>query len=215
MRSHKQLVTSVMRLACRRPGLLSPSATSIKHGAVPPQIAITLTSASSAMSKKDDQRKNVLVVGGGLVGTMVARQLSAKLDASQFNLILVSDRPYAINLVAAARMIVTDVDQLDQLALVPYDKLFINGNGTFHQGRVTAIEETAPGEGGNVVLEDGERISYAALILVTGSKWPGAINFPEASAIHAHINKWRARIEKAQNICVVGGGAVGIGTVHA
>ncbi|KAI0629813.1 FAD/NAD-P-binding domain-containing protein [Trametes polyzona] len=158
-------------------------------------------------------KKNVVIVGGGWAGTLIARELSGKLDASAYNLILVNQRPYTIHLVASARMTVTAEDKLEERALIPYDKLFINGNGSVKVGTVVSIEESAPGKGGEVVLEDGERIPYAALVLATGSSWQGPLHFPEKdSDVRAHIDAWRSKFEKANHVVIVGGGAVGIET---
>ena len=68
-------------------------------------------------------KKNIVVVGGGSGGTLVARELSQKIDASRFNLILVNDRTFYSHLPALARIMVSDVDQLSEKALFKFDKL--------------------------------------------------------------------------------------------
>lgn len=157
-------------------------------------------------------KKNVVIVGGGSVGTAVARELSAKLDASKYSITLINDRPYFVFLVAGARLTVTAEDKLEDTALIPYDKLFHNGNGTVKIGKVVSISEGAAGKGGEVALENGERISYASLVLATGSVWPGPLNFPEHDdEVRAHISSWRSKYEKAKHVVIVGGGAVGLG----
>ncbi|OSC98053.1 FAD/NAD-P-binding domain-containing protein [Trametes coccinea BRFM310] len=162
---------------------------------------------------KTQSPRNVVIVGGGWAGTLAARQLSAKLDASKYRIILVNDRPYFIHLIATARMTVTPEDKLEDKALVPFDRLFHNGNGTTKIGKVVSISETAPGKGGKVILEDGEEIPYAALVLATGSIWSGPINFPQKDAdVRAHISSWRNKYEKARHVVIVGGGAVGLET---
>ncbi|KAI0354848.1 FAD/NAD-P-binding domain-containing protein [Trametes cingulata] len=164
------------------------------------------------MSEKS-AKQNIVVVGGGWAGTIVARELSAKLDASKHNIILINDRPYFIHLIAGARLTVTAEDQLEDKALVPLDKLFHNGNGTFKVGKVVSIAEAAAGKGGEVVLEDGERIPYTALVLATGSAWPGPLQFPEKDAdVRSHIGSWRNKYEKANHVVIIGGGAVGLET---
>ncbi|KAL1950022.1 hypothetical protein VTO73DRAFT_5144 [Trametes versicolor] len=158
-------------------------------------------------------KKNVVIVGGGSVGTAVARELSAKLDASKYSITLINDRPYFVFLVAGARLTVTAADKLEDTALIPYDKLFHNGNGTVKIGKVVSISEGAAGKGGEVALENGERISYASLVLATGSVWPGPLNFPEHDdEVRAHISSWRSKYEKAKHVVIVGGGAVGLET---
>lgn len=146
------------------------------------------------------------------MGTAVARELSAKLDASKYTITLINDRPYFVFLIAGARLTVTSADKLEDSALIPYDKLFHNGNGAVKIGKVVSISEGAAGKGGQVVLENGERVSYASLVLATGSVWPGPLNFPEHDdEVRAHINAWRSKYENAKHVVIVGGGAVGIG----
>lgn len=168
------------------------------------------------MSKKNDDLKNIVVVGGGFAGFNLAKALSSKLDASRYNLILVTSHPYMVQLVAAARMTASAADKLEDTALIPYDKLFINNNGTHKVGTVVAIEETSPGKGGSVVLQSGERINYHVLALATGSIWSSHLNFPSSDAdIKGHLQSWRDRFSKAKEIVIVGGGAVGIGEINA
>lgn len=157
-------------------------------------------------------KKNIVVVGGGSGGTLVARELSQKIDASRFNIILVNDRTFYSHLPALARIMVSDVDQLSEKALFKFDKLFVNGNGTTKVGRVVSVAEGAPGKGGEITLENGERIEYAVLVMATGSRWPDFIELPQTeSDTKTHIGSWRDSFSGAQHVVVVGGGAVGIG----
>ncbi|KAI0925018.1 hypothetical protein AcW2_005722 [Taiwanofungus camphoratus] len=165
------------------------------------------------MSKGRDKRKNVVIVGGGHAGTLLARTLSATLDSARYNLLLISDRPYAIHLLAAARMTITGDGNFEQLALMPYQKMFVNGNGRAIIDRVTAIEERARGKGGVLVLQSGKRIEYAALALACGFLWSGPLDFPYVDEdIRAHIKQWRKMYADASHVVLVGGGAVGIET---
>ncbi|KAH9891866.1 FAD/NAD-P-binding domain-containing protein [Cubamyces lactineus] len=157
--------------------------------------------------------QNVVIVGGGWAGTLIARDLSAKLDRLRYNVILISDRPYYVHLIAGARMTVANMDRLEDKALVPFDRLFHDGNGTVKIGKVISIDDDTSGDGGEVVLEDGERIRYAALVLATGSSWPGPFGFPEKDAhLRSHIDFWRDRYEKAEHVVIAGGGDVGLET---
>ena len=154
---------------------------------------------------KENGKKNVVVVGGGY-GANVARSISATLDVSKFNLILINPLPYRIHLVATARLVVSDQDKLEDAAFMSYDKLFHNGKGTFIQALVSSVEK------GAVVLDSGERIPYFALVVATGSNWVGPISFPkQASEVSSHIAARRKEFKEANDIVIVGGGAVGIG----
>lgn len=164
------------------------------------------------MSKKTDDKKNVVIVGGGGAGAPLARALSTKLDAAKYNLIVINDRPHYVLYIAGIRMAVTDEGKLEDKALIPYDKLFVNGNGTLKVGTVTAIEKAADGKGGEVVLQDGERVPYEVLVLTPGSIWEGVLAHPhEKSETVEFINEWRKKFAAAKEVVIVGGGAVGIG----
>lgn len=168
------------------------------------------------MSKKSDDRKNVVIVGGGGYGTGLARDLSAKLDASKYNLILISARSYYVHLVAAVRFTVTSEGKLEDRAFIPYDHLFVNGNGTFVQGKVTAVEDFGRGRGGDVVLENDEKVHYDTLVLATGLLWGGALAFPDLDAdVRRSLADWRKKFAGASEIVFVGGGAVGIGMLFS
>lgn len=163
------------------------------------------------MSKKiDSDKKNVVVVGGGFAGLAMVTELSKKLDKTRFNLVLITSRPYFVHILALARMTVADTDNLENLALIPYDKL--PQHVVQKVGTVTAIEEKAPGEGGTVVLKNGERVPYAALVLATGSRFSGPFDLGDTDEeIRSSIKGWRRRYASAKHVVVVGGGAVGIG----
>lgn len=164
-------------------------------------------------AKKNDDRKNIVIVGGGGGGSQVARALSAKLDSSKYNLILINPRPYYILLPATARLAVSEIDHLEDRAFVPYDRVFHNGNGTFLQGKVTSIKKVDPGQrGGEVTLDSGERIPYEFLVLAPGAIWPGPLAFPDdKDDVSKFIREGRAALKGASDIVLVGGGAVGIG----
>ncbi|TFY61225.1 hypothetical protein EVJ58_g4643 [Rhodofomes roseus] len=161
----------------------------------------------------DMPKQTVVVLGGGWTGSLAARRLSAELDPRKYELILINDRPYAINLIAGARMTSTTVDNLDtkDKGLLAYDKLFQNGNGSVKVARAVAVEEDKEsGKGGWVVLEGDEKVRWDALVVATGSAWQGPLAFPDEEKLPAHVQQWRERVKGASDIYVVGGGAVGI-----
>jgi apoptosis-inducing factor 2 len=140
----------------------------------------------------------------------VVRSLSTSLDPFKYNLILVDSRPYQIFLIATIRMTVSEEDHLEDSALIPFDKVFNNGNGTFVQGIVTAIN--ARNNGGNVALQDGSTIPYDILVLSPGSLWSGPLAFPrDPQEVSVFIRESQTKFQNAKHIVLVGGGAVGIG----
>lgn len=157
------------------------------------------------------RKQNVVVVGGGGAGAPTARHLSATLDASKYNLILINARPYYVHLVATIRMAVTAQGKIEDRALIPYDRTFANGNGELVVGTVTAINDQGK-KGGYVTLADGKKIDYAVLVLAPGGTWEGPIRLPDTKAETQYwIDSWRAKFQKSEDILLVGGGAVGIG----
>ena len=50
-----------------------------------------------------------------------------------------------------------------------------------------------------------------ALVLATGSKWSGPMDFPDSGAdLRQFVAQWREKFRAAPDIVIVGGGAVGI-----
>lgn len=160
-------------------------------------------------------RENVVIVGGGGAGNPIARELSAKLDPSKYNLILITSRPYHVHLIATIRMVVTDRGRLEDRALIPYDKLFVNGNGTVKVGTVVSIEPSKDGSSsseGEVILDSGERVPYSVLALTPGSTRSGPLAIPNTKKeVVEWLYEWRRRFEAAKNIVLVGGGPAGVG----
>ena len=167
---------------------------------------------ASTISKETPvrQKTEVVIVGGGGGGAVLARKLSGAaldFDPEQHNLTLITPRQYNIHLLAAARMLVTAEKSLEETALIPYDKLYKEGNaGRVVQGKVTQILD------GSVVLENGEAVKYHCLVLATGSIWDGPLAFPDSDAeLREHLRTWRAKFAAAKRVVIIGGGAVGIG----
>jgi apoptosis-inducing factor 2 len=161
------------------------------------------------MSKKfENNKKNVVIVGGGYAGIHAVSYVAKKLDTTKYNLVLVNPKPYYTHLIAALRMTVSDLDNLEETALVPYDKLPC----AFVQAKVNTIQETGPGKGGVLILDNGEQLDYTALVLATGSRWPGLADFGDTDRdAQNHIRLSRGNVARAKNIVITGGGAVGIG----
>ena len=189
-----------------------------------------------------NRTQKVVIVGGGVTGSLLARELSSKLNRNEHELVLIEAKPYAIWLIAAARLVTEDGHHppLEERAFVPYDGLFHAGNGSVKSGKVVSIRPLASrthvdaqGDGGDagdalaelekqadeeghsgyVVLEDGEKVLYDALILATGSKHSGPVHFPDDPAeCLAHVERWRKAFREAKDVMLIGGGGVAIGS---
>jgi apoptosis-inducing factor 2 len=102
-------------------------------------------------------KQNIVIVGGGSTGVNAVKVLSRSLDASKYNLILINPLPYRIWLIGTLRVVVSSEEQLQKDVMLPYDKIFVNGNGKFVEGVVKSFEANKEG-GGSVTLESGEKI---------------------------------------------------------
>jgi len=112
---------------------------------------------------KSPAKENVVIVGGGLAGTVVAKELSAKLDHSKYNLILLEARPYLIWMLAGARMAVTSEEGAVDNYLFNYDKFFPAGKGTVKKAKVEKIVPNNDGNGGELELTGGEVLPYRSM----------------------------------------------------
>ncbi|KAF5327071.1 hypothetical protein D9619_004610 [Psilocybe cf. subviscida] len=151
-------------------------------------------------------RKNVVVVGGGSGGATLARILSKSLDASKYSLVLVDARDSLVLTPATIRLPVANPDGLEDSVFIPLKDIFINGNGTFRQGTVVAIDPRVGDSA--VVLDNGDRVPYDVLTLSPGSTWYGSFDF--SGDIKARWAEDRKNVKNAQNVVIVGAGAVGI-----
>ena len=105
-------------------------------------------------------KENVVVVGGGLAGSTVAKELSAKLDYSKYNLIVVETRPYLIWLPGGPRMTVTNEKAAVDEYVFNYDKFLPAGKGIVRKAKVEKIIPNGDGSGGELELVGGETLSY-------------------------------------------------------
>ncbi|KAG6899186.1 hypothetical protein C0993_012555 [Termitomyces sp. T159_Od127] len=130
-------------------------------------------------------KRNIIIVGGGSAGVNAARALSKTLDSSKYELILVNPLPYRIWLIATLRLAVTQDEDLKNNIFLPYDKVFLNGNGKFVRGKVVSFTHSK--EGGTVTLESGETI--------------------DTDGVTEHLSTFHGKFSKAKHIVLAGGGA--------
>jgi apoptosis-inducing factor 2 len=158
-------------------------------------------------------KQNIVVLGGGVAGANITKLLSSSplFSSGQHTLTLISQRPFYAHLIAALRPSVTSVGTFDERLQIPYDGV-LNGVASLIVGNATAIVEHKGKEGGYVEMEGGERVEWDILVIATGSNWEGPSDLPYTNnEIKDFMASWRNKIEKADNIIVVGGGSVGIG----
>lgn len=180
-----------------------------------PPLPLSSKNFSVGYTMASPEKTQVVIVGGSS-GAGVAALLSkarAKFDPARNELTLISQLPYHVHRIASARFITTSEGNLDSTsqAFFSFDKLFPPGSaGKFVQGKVIYVMED------HVELEDGRSIPFDFLVLALGSQWPAPMNFDYTTDenVKEHIETWRDRIDKANSVTIIGGGAVGIGSSH-
>lgn len=160
------------------------------------------------------EKKNIVIVGGGGAGAPIARMLSERLDITQYNLILITARPYYTHLPAWIRMSVTAEGHLEDRAHITYNFNFHDGNGEFVIGKVASIHAEEGEKDGYVLLDDGQRVDYHVLVLTPGSVREGPLDIPNTKAETLEwLKMWRNNFKNSSDIVLVGGGAVALGWV--
>ncbi len=154
--------------------------------------------------------RNIIIVGAGCAGTRAAHLLAKSLDTTKFHLIVINPRPLSILYPATARVLSSDRANLEDKVFIPIESI-LKGKGRFVLGKVTKVEPGKHG-GGNVVVSNGETITFNTLILSPGVSWDNPFGFPEGSDdLDGFLSAQRQAFEKATSIVLVGAGAVGCG----
>lgn len=140
--------------------------------------------------------KRIAIVGGGYVGSELAKSLDDKADVT-----LIEQRSHFVHTAAMIRAVV-DPTILDR-ALIPYDGLLKKGRVV--QARAAAVD----GEG--VTLADGTRVDADYIVIATGSDYaaPFKASGADIEGLRAANADVHARLEAAQSVAIVGAGPVG------
>ncbi|MEH6757091.1 MAG: FAD-dependent oxidoreductase [Parasphingorhabdus sp.] len=140
--------------------------------------------------------KKITIVGGGYAGTMLAKALDGYADIT-----LIEAREKWVHNVAMIRAMARP-ELLDEI-VIPYKNLLKNGRVV--RSRVTAID-------GNIaMLGDGTPIDSDMIVIATGSTYAAPFKMQGEDSTHflSKAKKVIVQIDKAQNIVIVGAGAVG------
>lgn len=150
-------------------------------------------------------KKNIVILGAGFAGISTAQGLSKALNPNEWSIQLVSDRPFHLHYVALARVVITDDGGLAEKAINPLDRVFEPGRaGEVVIGNATSVQD------GVVNLEGGRQIRYDYLVVATGSTFAGPLTFPKnVEDKDKWIAEWRGKFREANDIVILGGGAVG------
>ena len=140
--------------------------------------------------------KKITIIGGGYAGTMLARELDSHADIS-----LIEPREKWVHNVAMIRALARP-ELLDDI-IMPYDGLLKKGQVV--RGRVAKMDGTT------AILEDGTKIAGDMVIIATGSSYAGPFKMQgdDSAAFVTKAKRVMVQIGKANNIAIVGAGAVG------
>ena len=159
--------------------------------------------------------QTVVIVGGGCAGILTRNTLAAKIGlTSSIKIVLITPRPYHNHLPGTLRMLVSNEGHLEERNFMYFPDEFNAGNKEVIIAKVVSIVDE--GNNRHVVLDNGETVAYTVLLFTPGSVWEGPVAFPqEKDGDLDWVKTWRDRFEKANEIVLVGGGSVSIGTCHA
>jgi apoptosis-inducing factor 2 len=144
---------------------------------------------------------------------LAVRKFAQKLDPHKHELTLITARTHFAYLPAGLRLLVSRHTPLDTV-FMSYDKVFDNFPGRLSIGKATSVEADPGGRGGKVILDTGDEVLYDVVVVATGSSWEGLVDFPNDERLYREfIEEWRNKFENANDVVIVGGGAVGIGEV--
>lgn len=147
------------------------------------------------------KNKNILILGGGFAGARMAQELT---KSGFSNVTLVDRKDYFEVTYSTLRTLAEP--KMGERARLKYSD-FINSE--FRQGNVTELAEHS------VKLNDGTELNFDIAVVATGSSYR---SFPVAKSADAISIEDRARemaaehqrLAAAQNVLILGGGAVGV-----
>ncbi|KAI0316928.1 FAD/NAD-P-binding domain-containing protein [Amylostereum chailletii] len=162
------------------------------------------------MASTSALKKDIVLVGGGGAGMILARALVGRLDTTRYTFTLINNRAFTVFLPTSVRMAATEEGHLEDEILLPYDRL-LKDIGTLKVGKTVKIEEDAPGKGGRVVLADGETVHYDVLVLAPGTRLESPLDYPDSKEdVLRYIAEWRTKFRDATKIVMGGGGPTNV-----
>ncbi|KAF9531421.1 FAD/NAD(P)-binding domain-containing protein [Crepidotus variabilis] len=150
--------------------------------------------------------QNIVIVGGGVAGLTIFKELSPKLVKNpDTNVILIDPRPFHLHMISSLRMIVTEEGNR---SVMPHPPSFNSGNKRVIHSKVTSITDNDNGH--FVTLANGETVDFSVLVLATGGHWSGPLAFGNDQAeVSEKVSEWRRKFKNSRNVVLIGGGAVG------
>ncbi|KAF2441074.1 FAD/NAD(P)-binding domain-containing protein [Karstenula rhodostoma CBS 690.94] len=154
----------------------------------------------------DDHVKNVVVIGGSFGGYQAVKRLTETLPTG-YRVVLVEKNSHLNYVFAFPRFSVVTGNEQD--AFIPYSGLSKGAlEGIFHHVQDTAMDVTER----FVELKNGEKFEYEYLVIATGtsSRLPSKVASTESRDAQQELRGMQEKIQHAERIAIVGGGAVGV-----
>ncbi|KAJ1665274.1 hypothetical protein IW140_000628 [Coemansia sp. RSA 1813] len=153
---------------------------------------------------------HVVIVGISFAGMNVSKAL-AKLQHPGLRITMIDQRAYYYHTIGMPRALV-DRELAKSLAfplagfLDQYEQDPSNPRHRFIQASVTNVTTTS------VSLNDGSTVPFDFLVLATGvsNTFPATVSTPSIEDAKTQLTTVHANVEKAKQILVIGGGAVGV-----
>lgn len=138
----------------------------------------------------------VVIVGGGYLGSELAKSLDANMDVTLI------ERSEAFTHAPAMIRALVDPSLLER-ALIPYDQLLKAGQVI--KGEATIVDETG------VTLANGSKIEADFVILATGSGnvAPFKSTTGDIKGLRAANAAWHGALNESRTVAIIGAGAVG------
>ncbi|KAF8761412.1 Pyridine nucleotide-disulfide oxidoreductase [Rhizoctonia solani] len=139
--------------------------------------------------------------GGG--GVVLVQALQKQINSDTHQLVVIEKRDYHAHWPALIRGSVTSQGSVAENSLIPFDRAF---DPSFDLSTLEPSKSLL-----RKLSPNGERVTYSHLVLATGSLWNGALALPDSrDQALDHLNAFRRQLEAAENVVILGGGAVGI-----
>lgn len=141
-------------------------------------------------------KTKLAIVGGGYIGADLAKSLDSVMDVT-----LIERASHFTHAPAMIRAMLEP--QILDRALIPYDRLLPNGQ--VRHAEAVAVDGTG------VTLADGQHVTADYIVMATGSAnlAPFKSATGDIEGLRANVSRWHKALMAAQNVLIIGAGAVG------
>ena len=164
-------------------------------------IVSTVTIMGSGLSQEDLEEKNVVIIGGGFAGT----QLASTLAKEGIPFVLIDPKDHFHYCIGALRAAV--YPDFVKNILIDYRQTY---GDQFIQAKVTLVNFASK----KVKLDNEDFVDFTDCVFCVGSQgpFPGKLGDHVTSMSEATVQyeKFAEELDKAVNVLIVGGGAVGV-----